>query len=237
MALRCASAARLTFRITQFTFSFRWPTPEQFFAGGAFRANCEYAISVGSELIRVTLRALPRLRSGRSPDEPTFFSTFGTIMNQAIDSLANTKHEERALAQQVQELVARLRPEVNHERRHEIRVAVPLLFQLTPLNSSHEPVWEDAITVVGKDLSRRGLSFFHEQPLTYRRAIISLEHPDFGRFAAEIDINWCRFTRPGWYESGGRLVRSVKVEERPPVVRAAAINWHPLASLSGGTCC
>jgi hypothetical protein len=24
---------------------------------------------------------------------------------------------------------------------------------------------------------------------------------------AEIDITWCRFTKPGWYESGGRLMR------------------------------
>ncbi len=158
-------------------------------------------------------------------------------MNRAIDSLANAKLDERALARQVQELVARLRPKVTVERRHEDRVAVPLLLRLTPLNRDREPVHDDAITVVGKDISRRGLSFFHEHPLTYRRAIIALVHPEFGRFAAEIDVNWCRFTKPGWYESGGRLVRSVNPEVRPAVVLPDTAIWAQLPSLAGGACC
>ena len=114
---------------------------------------------------------------------------------------------------------------------------VPLLFRLTPLNSAREPVYEDAITIFGRDLSRRGLSFFHEHPLTYRRAIVALEHPEFGRFAAEIDINWCRFTRPGWYESGGRLVRPVNSEAPLASSLTESTNWAQLASLAGGTCC
>lgn len=158
-------------------------------------------------------------------------------MNPSIDSLANAKVDERALARQVQELVARLRPEVTVERRHEERVAIPLLFRLTPLNSRHEPVHEDAITVVGKDISSRGLSFFHEQALTYRRAIVTLEHPEIGPFAAEVDVNWCRFTRPGWYESGGRLVRSVNRLDHPEISQPDAANWVPLTSLTGDYCC
>ena len=158
-------------------------------------------------------------------------------MNPSIDSHVNSKLEERALARQVQELVGRLRPEVTVERRHEERVAIPLLFRLTPLNNRHEPVPEDAITVVGKDISSRGLSFFHEQPLTYRRAIVTLEHPEIGPFAAEVDVNWCRFTRPGWYESGGRLVRSVNIQDRPEISRPDVANWVPLNSLTGDYCC
>ena len=158
-------------------------------------------------------------------------------MNRATELLANNQLDEQSLARQIQALVARLRPEVTLERRHDDRVAVPLLFRLTPLNSDRQPVHDDAITVVGKDISRRGLSFFHEQPLTYRRAIVSLEHPDFGRFAAEIDVNWCRFTRPGWYESGGRLVRPVNPESAPANSRSDTANWNQLASLAGGTCC
>jgi hypothetical protein len=158
-------------------------------------------------------------------------------MNRAMDILANAKLDERTLARQIQELVTRLRPEVTVERRHEVRVAVPLLFRLTPLNSDREPVYDDAITVVGKYISRRGLSFYHEHPLTYRRAIVALEHPVFGRFAAEIDVNWCRFTRPGWYESGGRLVRSVNPEDPPAVTPSNSANWTHLSSLAGGACC
>ena len=154
-----------------------------------------------------------------------------------MDILANAKLDERTLARQIQELVTRLRPEVTVERRHEDRVAVPLLFRLTPLNSDRELVHDDAIIVVGKDISRRGMSFYHEHPLTYRRAIVVLEHPEFGRFAAEVDVNWCRFTRPGWYESGGRLVRSANPEDPPAVAPSNSANWTHLASLAGGTCC
>jgi hypothetical protein len=158
-------------------------------------------------------------------------------MNRAIDFLVNAKLDERALARHVQELVTRLRPEVAVERRHEDRVAVPLLFRLTPLNNDRELVYDDAITVVGKDISRRGLSFYHEHALTYRRAIIVLAHPEFGRFAAEIDVNWCRFTRPGWYESGSRLVRPVRSEDSPAGTPSDAANRARFATLAGGTCC
>lgn len=160
-------------------------------------------------------------------------------MHRTTESPSTVQFEERALAQQVQQLVARLRPDVVVERRHDDRVAIPLLFRLMPLNSSSEPVCEDAVTIFGRDLSRRGLSFFHEHPLTYRRAIVSLEHPEFGRFAAEIDINWCRFTRPGWYESGGRLVRLADSKTRltSAGVPVDSANWERLASLASGTCC
>ena len=149
-------------------------------------------------------------------------------MNRATDLLANGQLDEQALTRQIQAFVARLRPEVTVERRHDDRVAVPLLFRLTPLNSDRQPIHDDAITVVGKDISRRGLSFFHEQPLTYRRAIVSLEHPEFGRFAAEIDVNWCRFTRPGWYESGGRLVRPVNPESHACQLPAGHRKLEPI---------
>jgi hypothetical protein len=158
-------------------------------------------------------------------------------MNRATDLLANGHLDEQALARQIQALIARLRPEVTVERRHDDRVAVPLLFRLTQLNSDRQPIHDDAITVVGKDISRRGLSFFHEQPLTYRRAIVSLDDPDFGRFAAEIDVNWCRFTRPGWYESGGRLRRSTggtPANSRPDT--ATGTNWLA-PRRTADTCC
>ena len=62
---------------------------------------------------------------------------------------------------------------------------------------------------MGKNVSRRGMSFYHNRPLPYRRALIAVEHPALDGFAAEIDITWCRFTKPGWYESGGRLIAAM----------------------------
>jgi hypothetical protein len=38
-------------------------------------------------------------------------------------------------------------------------------------------------------------------------------------FAVEIDINWCRFSKPGWYESGGRLIAAIVQETNPPAGR------------------
>ena len=156
-------------------------------------------------------------------------------MNSAIGSLVPGRIDQQALARKIQAMFARRRPEVAAERRLEDRVSMPLLFILTPLNSAREPIHDDALTVVGKDISRRGLSFFHERPLTYRRAIVSLEHPDFGHFAAEIDINRCRFTKPGWYESSGRLMGLVERDCRPANTVPEPANGSQLTSVTSDT--
>ena len=136
-------------------------------------------------------------------------------MTQAVERSAPTVAGTVTLARQIQALVARIHPEVKTERRHDQRFAMPVLLKLTPLDNNDQPLRQMATIVVGKDVSHSGMSFFHERPLPYRRAVVSLEHPDFGQFAAEIDINWCRFTRPGWYVSGGRLVSSAVIPESP----------------------
>jgi hypothetical protein len=111
------------------------------------------------------------------------------------------------LTQQVEALLAQLTPAVTQERRREERVAIPVLLRITPLDPDRQSLLEEATIVVGKNISRRGISFYHERPLLYRRAIIELAEKSLGSFSAEIDVKWCRFTRPGWYESGGRLIR------------------------------
>jgi hypothetical protein len=116
-----------------------------------------------------------------------------------------------SLAEQVETLLARLNPDVVVDRRRDERVAIPVLFQLIPLDSDRQPL--EAKYVVGKNISRRGLCFFHDGPITFRRALVLLDHPGLGTFRAEIDVNWCRFARPGWYESGGRLIRSADDNE------------------------
>jgi hypothetical protein len=136
-------------------------------------------------------------------------------MNQVIDSFSKAAGDRAELSRQVQELAAALNPAVAFERRRDERVAIPVLFRLTPLDDDRQPNDSAAVTVVGKNISRRGLSFYHEHPLTYRRAVISLQHPELGGFSAEVDITWCRFTKPGWYESGGRLVAAIPSNRSP----------------------
>src|SRR5690606_35254030 len=61
--------------------------------------------------------------------------------------------------------------------------------------------------IVGRDISERGLGFYHSQPISFRAGIVVCDLPDGGQTAFEIDITWCRFARHGWYESGRRLLR------------------------------
>jgi hypothetical protein len=126
---------------------------------------------------------------------------------QDLDAVSTTR---ATLATQVEVLLTQLHPEVPVERRRDVRYPIPVLFSLTPLDSDRQPVEHETVTVVGKNISRRGMSFYHERPLPHRRALITLADPHLGKFAAEIDVSWCRFRRPGWYESGGRLVRAIR---------------------------
>ena len=125
-----------------------------------------------------------------------------------MENIVTANSSRATLTNQVELLLSRLYPPVDRERRHEDRVAIPVLFRLTPLDADRQTLEQAAMVVVGKNISRRGISFYHEHPMAHRRAIIELADPAVGSFIAEVDVTWCRFTKPGWYESGGRLVRS-----------------------------
>ncbi len=99
---------------------------------------------------------------------------------------------------------------VSKERRARTRYPIPYTFQLIPLDEGGKPRLERTTTVVGKHLSQSGISFSHDQPLSCRGAIVSLIHPNIGRFAVEVDLLWTRRTVIGIYESGGRLIRTVR---------------------------
>jgi hypothetical protein len=94
-------------------------------------------------------------------------------------------------------------------RRERDRHPIPYTFRLTPLDDNGQPLTDETTTIVGRDLSLSGIGFSHDYPLSYRRAIISLDHPMVGRFAVEAEIIWTRPTPIGLYESGCRLIRTV----------------------------
>jgi PilZ domain len=95
------------------------------------------------------------------------------------------------------------------ERRNRDRFPIPYTFRLTPVDHDGDLLTDETTTIVGKDLSLSGISFSHDHPLSYRRAIISLIHPMIGRFAVEAEVVWTRPTPVGLYESGCRLLRTV----------------------------
>ncbi len=95
------------------------------------------------------------------------------------------------------------------ERRRENRYPVPYLVHLTSVADDGTTPQAETIVVVGKHLSERGLGFYHPQPLPHRRMIVSLESGTGQWLGFLIDLTWCRFTKQGWYESGGRFLESV----------------------------
>jgi hypothetical protein len=95
------------------------------------------------------------------------------------------------------------------ERRVENRYPFPHLIDLVPVDKDGSTPVGDTLVVVGKDISEHGLGFYHPKPLPYRRMIVSIEATNGHWLGFLIDLTWCRFTKQGWYESGGRFLRSV----------------------------
>jgi hypothetical protein len=91
------------------------------------------------------------------------------------------------------------------ERRRQQRYPFPHLIRLTPVAEDGVTPLGDPIVAVGKHLSQHGLGFYHPRPLAHRRMIASMEAGDGAWVGFLIELTWCRFTRQGWYESGGRF--------------------------------
>lgn len=114
------------------------------------------------------------------------------------------------VSQRVSTLIAALYPQgALVDRRREQRYPYPHLVYLTPLAEDGVTPHGDNIVVSGKQLSENGLGFFHQQPLPHRRMIVSLDQGRGQWLGFIIDLSWCRFTKFGWYESGGRLLEVV----------------------------
>ncbi len=95
------------------------------------------------------------------------------------------------------------------ERRRETRYPFPCMIHLTPVARDGVSPEGDSVVVIGRDLSEHGIGFYHQEILPYRRMIASVEFRRGEWVAFLIDLSWCRFTRGGWYESGGRILQTV----------------------------
>ncbi|MBX7165416.1 MAG: hypothetical protein K1X74_03620 [Pirellulales bacterium] len=92
------------------------------------------------------------------------------------------------------------------ERRRDQRYPYPQLITLHPVGPDGRTPVDEPLVVSGKHLSESGLGFFHPYPIAYRRVIASLQTPSGQWLGFLLDLGWCRFTRHGWYESGGRFL-------------------------------
>jgi hypothetical protein len=97
-----------------------------------------------------------------------------------------------------------------HEKRRHKRHAFPYLVSLTPIAETELTQLSDPIVVVGKHLSAGGFDFFHPDPLPYKRVIASFHELPWGSTHVVLVSTWCRFLRPGWYDSGGRFTHIVE---------------------------
>lgn len=143
-------------------------------------------------------------------------STVNTMPDSRLDLLPN---DATSLVDdvrlQVWGLLSTLYPKQDFmERRNETRYPFPYLVHITPVAADGVTAEGDTVVVVGKHLSEQGLGFYHPKPLPFRRVIASLENN--GRWVSFlIDLKWCRFTRQGWYESGGRILELVSSPVEP----------------------
>jgi len=134
---------------------------------------------------------------------------------------------ESSVPQRVSSLIGALYPQgALIDRRQEPRYPYPHLIYLTPLAEDGISPQGDNIVVAGKQLSENGLGFFHQQPLPHRRMIVSLDQGRGQWLGLIIDLTWCRFTKFGWYESGGRLLQVVNsplnTNPQPELIRTPA---------------
>ena len=94
------------------------------------------------------------------------------------------------------------------ERRRDNRYPFPCLLHLTPVADDGVTPQGEPVVVVGKHISENGLGFYHRDPLPYRKMLVSVEGHNGQWVAFLIDLRWCRFTKGGWYESGGRFLQT-----------------------------
>ena len=135
----------------------------------------------------------------------------GPLRSAPFSLVSEIDDDVRSRLREVVDLAVRAadsRPGI--ERRAAERVAYPHAMSLTPVNlRTREPVGETR-TVLGKHLSCDGFGFASFEPFHFRFAIVSLEVDDDRYVGILGEALWCKFSRHGWYETGGRFHESVR---------------------------
>lgn len=131
-----------------------------------------------------------------------------TTTDFAFTTVPNCSDESEAKVRAtVGQLISRILPKkITNERRRDFRYPYPHLIYMTPVDASGQALNELSTVVVGKNITERGIDFFYQHPLPYRRVILTLEAEDGARASVVTDLLWTRFTRQGWYDNGGRFL-------------------------------
>jgi hypothetical protein len=130
---------------------------------------------------------------------------------------SSSPREERIRGQVRLVLYSPQRERLLPERRREWRQPFPYPVHLTPVDPDGKRLVDEMQVVIGKHLSELGFDFYHYQPLPQRRAVVSFELSPDNWTALLIDLTWCRFSRHGLYDSGGKFLE-VTQPLSPPAV-------------------
>lgn len=101
------------------------------------------------------------------------------------------------------------------DRRAENRFWCDSRARLTPIDDLPGRPEAAPISVVLTDISRHGIGFSHSEPLPYRLVQVAIGQGDPSSPILVVRLQWCRFRKPGAYESGGQIQRIVLPEAGP----------------------
>lgn len=83
---------------------------------------------------------------------------------------------------------------------------------LTPIHEETDQPIADQRVATGQDISLGGICFLHDHPLPYRRITVTFPRDNGHIESLVIRLRWCRFTRHGFYQSGGKFLYPVHIE-------------------------
>ncbi len=93
------------------------------------------------------------------------------------------------------------------------RVQYPHSVLLTPFDEAFTTQTGSSIVVDGRDISVGGFSFRHLEPIIERYVVISFPMETTTKIHRALKLTWCRFLQRGIYESGGKFLHSVDVDD------------------------
>jgi len=74
----------------------------------------------------------------------------------------------------------------------------------------------------GRDISQEGISFSHKKPIPQKLVQVTFNPTDDQPVSVIVELTWCRFSRDGTYQSGGKF-RKTEPQQQP-----ASIDWESL---------
>ena len=96
--------------------------------------------------------------------------------------------------------------EVRPERRASPRQPFSQLVQLIPVHRDQITVTGPPFHVVGREISRDGMGFYHTEAIPHRYVIAEFGDADSRVLRVAMQLIWCRFLREGWYDSGAQFL-------------------------------